>query len=109
MGRLEVRLSMPGVIPQDAQLTPWPDNLLKKWDSLSPDEKKLFIRQGDVFAASLMYTGYEIGRVINEDDHVPFEFIGTIDKLTIALDRSKLTPEDIQKLKQAEMWAADTR
>jgi arylsulfatase len=34
-----------GVIPQDAELTPWPDDLLKPWDKLSDDEKKLFIRQ----------------------------------------------------------------
>jgi arylsulfatase len=53
-----------GVIPQDAQLTPWPDDLLKKWDTLSADEKKMFIRQADVYAAYLAYTDHEIGRVI---------------------------------------------
>jgi arylsulfatase len=55
-----------GVIPADAQLTPWPDQLLKKWDQLTPVEKKLFIRQADVYAAYLMQTDYEIGRVIAE-------------------------------------------
>ncbi|AFM25183.1 arylsulfatase [Desulfomonile tiedjei] len=53
-----------GVIPQDAKLTPWPDDLLKKWDSLTAEEKKLFIRQADVYAAYLAYTDHEIGRVI---------------------------------------------
>jgi arylsulfatase len=53
-----------GVIPQDAKLTPWPDDLLKRWDQLSADEKKLFIRQVDVFAAYAAYTDHEIGRVI---------------------------------------------
>ncbi len=53
-----------GVIPQDAKLTPWPSDLLKNWDNLTPDEKKLFIRQADVYAAYLMYTDHEIGRVI---------------------------------------------
>ncbi len=53
-----------GVIPHNAKLTPWPDNLLKKWDSLSSDEKKMFLRQVDVYAAYLMYTDHEIGRVI---------------------------------------------
>jgi arylsulfatase len=53
-----------GVMPQDAQMTPWPDDLLKKWDALSADEKKLFIRQADVYAAYLAYTDHEIGRVI---------------------------------------------
>ncbi|HEY7297916.1 MAG TPA: arylsulfatase [Xanthobacteraceae bacterium] len=53
-----------GVIPQDARLTPWPDDLLKRWDQLSDEEKKLFIRQADVYGAYLAYTDHEIGRVI---------------------------------------------
>ena len=53
-----------GVIPQDAKLTPWPDNLLKRWDTLNDQEKKLFIRQANVYAAYLAYTDHEIGRVV---------------------------------------------
>ena len=53
-----------GLIPQDAKLTPWPDKLLRQWDSLTAEEKKLFIRQADVYAAYLAYTDHEIGRVI---------------------------------------------
>jgi arylsulfatase len=53
-----------GVIPQDAKLTPWPDDLLKRWDTLTEEEKKLFIRQADVYAAFLAHTDHEIGRVI---------------------------------------------
>ena len=53
-----------GVIPQDAKLTPWPKDLLKEWDQLTPVEKKLFIRQADVYGAYLAYTDHEIGRVI---------------------------------------------
>jgi arylsulfatase A-like enzyme len=53
-----------GVIPQDAQLTPWPDKLLKNWDTLTDEEKKLYIRQANVYAAYLAYTDHEIGRVI---------------------------------------------
>ncbi len=53
-----------GVIPQDAKLTPWPHDLLKNWDELSADEKKMFIRQANVYAAYLAYTDHEIGRVI---------------------------------------------
>jgi arylsulfatase A-like enzyme len=53
-----------GVIPKDAKLTPWPKDLLKEWDQLSADEKKMFMRQVDVYAAYLMYTDHEIGRVI---------------------------------------------
>ncbi len=53
-----------GVIPQGAKLTPWPKDLLADWDSLKPDEKKMFIRQVDIYAAYLAYTDHEIGRVI---------------------------------------------
>ena len=53
-----------GVIPQNAKLTPWPKDLLKEWDQLTPDEKKLFIKQVDVYAAYVAYTDHEIGRVI---------------------------------------------
>jgi len=53
-----------GVIPQDAKLTPWPKDLLREWDSLNADEKKMFIRQANVYAAYLAYTDHEIGRVI---------------------------------------------
>ena len=53
-----------GVLPQNAKLTPWPKDLLKEWDQLSADEKKMFIRQADVFAAYVAYTDHEIGRVI---------------------------------------------
>ena len=53
-----------GVIPADAKLTPWPKDLLKEWDALTPDEKKMFIRQVDVFAAYVAYADHEIGRVI---------------------------------------------
>ncbi len=53
-----------GVIPQNAKLTPWPKDLLKDWDQLTADEKKMFTRQVDVFAAYVAYTDNEIGRVI---------------------------------------------
>jgi arylsulfatase A-like enzyme len=52
-----------GVIPQDAKLTAWPKEL-PEWDKLSAEEKKLFIKQADVFGAYLAYTDHEIGRVI---------------------------------------------
>jgi arylsulfatase A-like enzyme len=54
-----------GVIPADAKLTDWPDDLAK-WDTLSADEKKLFARQAEVFAGYTAYTDNEIGRVIQE-------------------------------------------
>jgi arylsulfatase A-like enzyme len=52
-----------GVISATTQLTSWPD-ILPKWETLSADEKKLFARQAEVFAAFTAYTDHEIGRVI---------------------------------------------
>lgn len=60
-----------GIMPGNAQLTPWPDGQetyggakMPQWDSLSWDEKKLFIKQADVYGAYLAYADHEIGRVI---------------------------------------------
>jgi len=52
-----------GIMPANAQLTPWP-NELPQWDSLGLLEKKLFIKQADVYGAYLAYTDHEIGRVV---------------------------------------------
>ncbi len=54
-----------GVIPANAQLTPWPDDL-PKWDSLTAVQKKLYAHQAEVYAGYTAYTDYEIGRVIQE-------------------------------------------
>lgn len=60
-----------GIMPANAELTPWPDGQaiyggakLPQWDSLGREEKKLFIRQADVYGAYLAYADHEIGRVI---------------------------------------------
>ena len=53
-----------GVIPADTQLEPWPTKVLKNWDDCTPEEKKLFIKQVEIFAAYEAYNDYEIGRVI---------------------------------------------
>ena len=60
-----------GIMPENAKLTDWPDGQaeyggakLPQWDSLSFEQKKLFIRQADVYGAYEAYTDHEIGRVI---------------------------------------------
>jgi arylsulfatase A-like enzyme len=53
-----------GVIPANTQLTQWPKDILPEWDALTPEQKKLYARQAEVFAAYVAYTDYEIGRVI---------------------------------------------
>jgi len=52
-----------GIMPENAMLTPWPKDL-PEWESLSWDERKLFIKQADVYGAYLAYADHEIGRVI---------------------------------------------
>jgi hypothetical protein len=52
--------------------------------------------------------GADTGTPVDDADYqVPFNFTGKIDKLTIALDRPQLTPEDKQRLRDAEQGAAD--
>lgn len=67
-----------GVIPEDSKLTPWPDDVLKPWDQLTDVEKKLFVRQVEVFAAYAAYSDHEIGRVIKA-----FEEAGRLDNTLI--------------------------
>jgi arylsulfatase len=59
-----------GVIPENSVLEPWPKDVLKPWDELSDDEKKLFIKQVEVFAAYAAYNDHEIGRVIQAIDDI---------------------------------------
>jgi len=40
---------------------------------------------------------------------VPFKFTGKIDRVTIKLDRPKLTPEDQKRLMNADRSAADAQ
>ncbi|MCG6916937.1 MAG: arylsulfatase [Deltaproteobacteria bacterium] len=67
-----------GVIPKDTKLTAWPKDLLKPWDELSPEAKKLFIRQVEIFAAYAAYNDHEIGRVIQH-----FQNLGRLDNTFI--------------------------
>jgi arylsulfatase len=53
-----------GVIPPDTALTPRPASL-PAWDSLNPDQKKLYARMMEVFAAYGAHVDYEVGRVLD--------------------------------------------
>jgi len=45
--------------------------------------------------------GADTGTAVSDDYQVPFKFTGTLDKLTLKIDRPKLSPADIEKLKEA--------
>src|SRR5213595_1039762 len=53
-----------GVIPQDTEIERWPTKVIKNWDDCTPEEKKLYIKQVEIFAAYEAYNDNEIGRVI---------------------------------------------
>ena len=100
-----------GVIPADAVLTPWPDEL-KKWDALTADEKKMFERQVEVYAAYLAYTDYEIGRVIQavQDtgklDHTLVIYISG-DNGSSAEGSPVGTPNEVAQFNSVEVPVAD--
>jgi len=71
-----------GVVPTDTKLVPKPE-AIKDWDKLSDDEKKLFARQMEVFAAFGEYADTEIGRLVKAiedmgqlDDTLIFYIVG---------------------------------
>jgi arylsulfatase A-like enzyme len=53
-----------GVVPPGTKLANKPE-AIKDWDKLTPDEKKLFARQMEVYAGFGEYCDYEIGRLFD--------------------------------------------
>jgi arylsulfatase len=53
-----------GVVPPGTKLAPKPPEI-KDWDTLTADEKRLFTRQAEVFAAFVEFTDHEIGRMLD--------------------------------------------
>ncbi|MCL5776909.1 arylsulfatase [Limibaculum sp. FT325] len=68
-----------GIVPDGTILATKPD-AIPDWDSLTEDEKRLFARQGEVFAGYIEMTDHEIGRVIDA-----IEATGQIDNTLIFL------------------------
>ncbi|HMS65138.1 MAG TPA: arylsulfatase [Ignavibacteria bacterium] len=100
-----------GVIPANTQLTPWPDDL-PKWETLTPDEKKLYAVQAENFAAYVAYADYEIGRVIQKvedmgrlDNTLIFYITG--DNGTSAEGSLQGTPFDLTTLQGIDVPVAD--
>jgi arylsulfatase len=66
-----------GIVPANTKMTERIDEI-PAWDSLSADERKLYSRQMEVFAAQLEYVDHQIGRVIEA-----LERIGELDNTLI--------------------------
>lgn len=52
-----------GLIPSHTEIAPLQDEL-PSWDSLSPEERKLYARQMEAMAAQMSQADYEFGRII---------------------------------------------
>ena len=53
-----------GVIPPNAKLTPRPKEI-PAWDDQTPEQKKLFARQMEVYAGFGEHTDHEVGRLVD--------------------------------------------
>jgi arylsulfatase A-like enzyme len=70
-----VNMKKLGIVPQNTELSainPWPapevidpNDLVKPWDTLSDDEKRLFARMAEVYAGFSSYTDDQLGRLID--------------------------------------------
>ena len=52
-----------GLVPKETKLAPRPEGM-PEWKSLPAEERKLYARQMEVFAASLSYTDAQFGRML---------------------------------------------
>ncbi|HEX4770530.1 MAG TPA: arylsulfatase [Bryobacteraceae bacterium] len=53
-----------GIVPPDTVLTPRPKEI-PAWDSLNADQKRVYARMMEVYAAAVAQSDYEIGRLID--------------------------------------------
>ena len=69
------RMIEQGILPKDTELTPInpmpedvaktaPADMVRPWNTLNDDEKKLFCRMAEVFAGFSEYTDVQVGRII---------------------------------------------
>lgn len=56
-----------GIVPEGTEMAKAPDSI-PKWDSLTPQQQKIYARQAEVFAAFTEYSDYEAGRLIQAID-----------------------------------------
>jgi arylsulfatase A-like enzyme len=112
-----------GVVPPGTKLTPKPADIAD-WDTLSANEKRLYARQMEVFAAFAEHTDHEVGRLVNaiekmgELDNTLFIYIfgdngssaeggltGTFNETT-ALNSISVTVDD--QMDKLEAWGGET-
>jgi arylsulfatase len=73
---LENQLKL-GIVPKNTKLSGRIDEI-QAWDSLSDDERKLYARQMEVFAAQMEHVDFQMGRIIDT-----LERVGELDNTLI--------------------------
>lgn len=68
-----------GIMPKGTRLGPRPNDI-SAWDSLKPEQKKLYARQMEAFAGMMEHTDHEIGRMVEA-----LERTGMLDNTLILL------------------------
>lgn len=53
-----------GVVPRDTQLAARPEGI-PAWDSLRPEQRRLYARMMEAFAAQLAYSDHQVGRLLD--------------------------------------------
>jgi arylsulfatase A-like enzyme len=53
-----------GIVPPDTVLTPRPEEI-PAWDSLTDDQKRVYARMMEVYAATVAQSDFEVGRIID--------------------------------------------
>ena len=112
-----------GIVPPGTKLAPKPE-AIKDWNTLSPDEKKLFARQMEVYAGFGEYCDHEIGRLFDAikvtgqfDNTLIFYIIGDngtsaeggMNGMFNELTYFNLVPETVQDmLKHYDEWGSHT-
>jgi arylsulfatase len=57
-----------GIIPAGTKLAPRPSDI-PAWDSLAPEQKRMYARQMEAFAAQMEHVDHEIGRTSRPGAH----------------------------------------
>ena len=58
-----------GIVPEDTELTPRPD-FFPAWDSLTENQKALYVRQAEVYAGYQENADWNVGRLLDELDRL---------------------------------------
>lgn len=66
-----------GVVPADCELTPRPDGI-PAWDDVTDDERRLYARMMEAYAAAATHTDDQVGRIVDE-----LEKLGRLDDTLI--------------------------